>query len=147
MRHPRSLALAVALAVGALLPAAAADMPSQDIVKGAKDHPLLSRFEGARLVGYDRKEFEEATFPAGKHTGSKDGKPTFEKTIRLEGRYTRLAYNYPRDRSSLEVMRNVELQLNVENLFGAQYFPTANADNNIAPGAPRTAKLTLGYRF
>ncbi len=41
----------------------------------------------------------------------------------------------------------VEAQLNVENLFGAHYFPTANADNNIAPGAPRTVKATVGYRF
>jgi len=41
----------------------------------------------------------------------------------------------------------VEAQINVENLFGAHYFPTANADNNIAPGAPRTVKATVGYRF
>ena len=41
----------------------------------------------------------------------------------------------------------VETQINVENLFGAHYFPTANADNNIAPGAPRTIKATVGYRF
>jgi len=41
----------------------------------------------------------------------------------------------------------IEAQVNVENLFGAQYFPTANADNNIAPGAPRTVKATVGYSF
>jgi catecholate siderophore receptor len=41
----------------------------------------------------------------------------------------------------------IEAQLNVENLLGARYFPTANADNNITPGAPRTVKVTLGYRF
>ena len=41
----------------------------------------------------------------------------------------------------------VETQINVENLLGAHYFPTANADNNIAPGAPRTVKATVGYRF
>ena len=41
----------------------------------------------------------------------------------------------------------VEAQINVENLFGVHYFPTANADNNIAPGAPRTVKATVGYRF
>jgi catecholate siderophore receptor len=40
-----------------------------------------------------------------------------------------------------------EAQVNVENLLGAHYFPAANADNNIAPGAPRTVKATLGYRF
>ena len=41
----------------------------------------------------------------------------------------------------------VEAQVNVENLLGAHYFPTANADNNIAPGAPRTLKASLAYRF
>ena len=41
----------------------------------------------------------------------------------------------------------MQAQLNVENLFGAHYFPSASNDNNIAPGAPRTIKATLGYRF
>jgi len=41
----------------------------------------------------------------------------------------------------------LEGQVNVENIFGAHYFPTANADNNIAPGASRTIKATVGYRF
>ena len=41
----------------------------------------------------------------------------------------------------------VEAQLNLENLLGAHYFPTANADNNVAPGAPRTIKASVGYRF
>jgi len=43
--------------------------------------------------------------------------------------------------------RGAEAQVNVENILGAHYFPTANADNNIAPGAPRTVKATVGYRF
>ena len=41
----------------------------------------------------------------------------------------------------------MEAQVNVENLFGADYFPTAHSDNNIAPGASRTIKGTVGYRF
>jgi catecholate siderophore receptor len=41
----------------------------------------------------------------------------------------------------------IETQINLENVLGAHYFPTANADNNIAPGAPRTVKATVGYRF
>ena len=111
MRLPRSLAIAAALAAFLAMPAAHAAMPPQDTVKGAKDHPLLSRFEGARLVGYDRKEYEEASLPAGKRTGSKNGKAVFEKTLDLEGRYTRIAYNYPQERSSLEVMRNYQAAL------------------------------------
>jgi catecholate siderophore receptor len=41
----------------------------------------------------------------------------------------------------------MEGQVNFENLLGAHYFPTANNDNNISPGAPRTVKATIGYRF
>jgi len=41
----------------------------------------------------------------------------------------------------------IEAQINLENLLGAHYFPTANSDNNISPGAPRTVKASIGYRF
>ena len=41
----------------------------------------------------------------------------------------------------------VEAQVNVENIFGADYFPTAHNDNNIAPGAPRTVKAQLRFGF
>lgn len=37
----------------------------------------------------------------------------------------------------------LRLALNVENLAGDTYFPTADGDNNITVGAPRTARLTL----
>ena len=43
--------------------------------------------------------------------------------------------------------RGLQGQINVENIFGAHYFPTSNGDNNIAPGAPRTVRATVGYRF
>ena len=66
---------------------------------------------------------------------------TISNTVKLPG-YARLDaalyYNLP---------SGVEAQLNVENLLGAHYFPTANSDNNIAPGPPRTVKASVGYRF
>ena len=46
-----------------------------------------------------------------------------------------------------QLPRGIEAQINFENLLGAHYFPTAHNDNNIAPGAPRTIKATLGYSF
>ena len=46
-----------------------------------------------------------------------------------------------------EISDGIEAQLNVENLLGADYFATAHSDNNIAPGAPRTARATLRFRF
>ena len=44
-----------------------------------------------------------------------------------------------------KLTRGVEAQVNVENLFGADYFPTAHNDNNIAPGASRTVKASLRF--
>jgi catecholate siderophore receptor len=46
-----------------------------------------------------------------------------------------------------ELPRGLEGQINLENILGAHYFPTSNGDNNIAPGAPRTVRATVGYRF
>ena len=46
-----------------------------------------------------------------------------------------------------KLMRGIEAQINVENIFGADYFPTAHNDNNIAPGAPRTIKAQLRFGF
>ena len=46
-----------------------------------------------------------------------------------------------------KLMDGLEAQLNVENITNRDYFPTAHSDNNIAPGAPRTARLSLRADF
>ena len=46
-----------------------------------------------------------------------------------------------------KLMPGIEAQLNVENLFNKDYFPTAHNNNNIAPGAPRSARVTLRADF
>ncbi len=40
----------------------------------------------------------------------------------------------------------LELQLNIDNLFDVEHFPQAHSDNNITPGAPRAARITLRWR-
>jgi len=45
------------------------------------------------------------------------------------------------------VTPRVQLQLNVENLTDTAYYVNAQSDNNITPGAPRSAYLTLNLRF
>ena len=50
--------LGIATVLLTLAGAVGAAMPTQDTVKGVKDHPLLSRFDGAKLVlklGGDRR--------------------------------------------------------------------------------------------
>lgn len=43
--------------------------------------------------------------------------------------------------------RRYALQVNVDNLLNADYFPTAHTDNNITTGAPRSARFTLRMTF
>lgn len=108
MRMLRTVGLVLCLGMSTL---AYGKMPAEDTVKGAQDHPLVSRFEGSKLVGYDVKQFEEALLPAGKHYVTKKGLAAHEKFFELEGKLTRIAYNFPRERSSLEVMRNYQAAL------------------------------------
>jgi outer membrane protein OmpA-like peptidoglycan-associated protein len=95
----------------ALAPLARAEMPAKDTVKAGQDHPLLSRFDGSRMVAYDVKQFEEVMLPAGKRIANKNNQFAFENALNLEGKFTRIVYNYPKDRSSLEVMRNYQTAL------------------------------------
>ncbi len=44
-----------------------------------------------------------------------------------------------------KLTKNIQAQVNVENIFNADYFPAAHNDNNIAPGAPRGAKFSLKF--
>lgn len=45
------------------------------------------------------------------------------------------------------VNQAVQLQLNVENLGNTRYFASAHSNNNISPGAPRSAWVTINYRY
>jgi len=40
-----------------------------------------------------------------------------------------------------------QLQFNIENIFNRKYYPTVDGDNNISPGAPVNARVTLSMRF
>jgi len=42
---------------------------------------------------------------------------------------------------------HLSLQLNLENLFDKEYVVSANSDNNIMPGSPRAASVSLRYKF
>jgi outer membrane protein OmpA-like peptidoglycan-associated protein len=98
------------LALCAVLPSAFAGVPANDTVKGARDHPMLSRFEGSKMVAYEAKQFDEAALPASKPY-YKNNQLTIDSVLKPEGKYTRIVYVYPVDRSSLEVFRNYQAAL------------------------------------
>ena len=106
MRRHHTAVLALSLS---LLPVAHAAMPVKDTVKG-QEPALVSRFQDSKMVGFGLKEFDEVNLVAGKRTEDKSGKGV-NNLLRLEGKYTRIAYNYPPQRSSLEVMRNYQAAL------------------------------------
>lgn len=88
-----------------LIPAVSA-APLKDVA-GSKDHPMVSRYADSIVIGYKLDKFDEAELVLGPAT-YKDGKRGFEKSQMLQGQRTRLLYVAPKDRSSLEVMKNYE---------------------------------------
>lgn len=67
---------------------------------------------------------------------------SFTNTVKLPA-FTRVDgavyYSFPGGKT--------RVALNVENLSDKEYFPTAHSDNNISPGVPLTARLTLSTAF
>jgi OOP family OmpA-OmpF porin len=80
-------------------------------VAGSKDNPLISRYKGSYIIGYEQRAFEEFTLPLGKQVRSHTESEPLAKTQRVEGKHTRILYVLPEERSSLEVFRNYESSL------------------------------------
>jgi len=92
--------------------AADATEPTKD-EPGSRDLPVLKRYEGSFIVNYERKAFDVIRFPLSplfKVPGKTDAKNNNfiegKKSKVVEGRYTRLIYLAPAERSPLEVIRN-----------------------------------------
>jgi len=96
------LAAALMLSTGAV---------AQQEAAGAKDFPLIKRYEGSRLIGYDSRPFDSAKLIVAKLTLGDNGQPAMDGVRELEGRHRRLLYLAPKGRSSLEVFRNYENEL------------------------------------
>lgn len=84
---------------------------AQQEAAGARDFPLIKRYEGSRLIGYESRPYDTAKLIVGKLTLADNGQPASDSLRELEGRHTRLLYLAPVGRSSLEVFRNYENEL------------------------------------
>ena len=117
--------------VAAQLPVAS--IPTADR-KGAKDNPLLKRYEGSFIVAYERKSFAELTLPLSPiepvlpEKRTRQNNRVFEpkKKKALEGSYTRIAYLLPAERSPLEVVRNYQDE--IKNSGGSVLFECKGAE-------------------
>ena len=85
---------------------------SQD-VSGSKDHPAVSRYQGSVIKKYDYREFDEYNLLLGKviHAPGEPDNKKITNSKKLEGKITRITYELAEDRSSLEVMKNYEIEL------------------------------------
>lgn len=75
-------------------------------VKGSKDHPLMSRYDGAQIVKYSQEKFDEYTLLLGKPKGREPGEHQA-----LEGAVTKIRYEIDKERTTLEVYKNYEKAL------------------------------------
>jgi outer membrane protein OmpA-like peptidoglycan-associated protein len=82
--------------------------PQKTDIPGSKDHPLISRYPGLAITMYSVKDFDDFLFPLGKLDPSSS---KFAKSQRVEGKVTRIYYEYPENRSTLEIFRNYETAL------------------------------------
>jgi outer membrane protein OmpA-like peptidoglycan-associated protein len=108
-----------------------ATIPTKDIA-GAKDNPLIQRYEGSFIVSYERQSFTDFKVPLSplELTDRRDGMNNKlylpKKEMELEGAKTRLAYLVPAERSPLEVLRNYE---DVVKAAGGQILFTCKGDS------------------
>ncbi|MBP1852549.1 OmpA family protein [Rhizobium halophytocola] len=93
------------LATLTIAPALATPVPTAD-VDGGHDSPIVSRFKGSVIIGYQNQDYAELTLPLGPYDEG-----GFQKSRKVEGRLSRIAYAVPAGKSALEVFRNYEQAL------------------------------------
>ena len=102
----RSMLIGLLLSTPALL---ADGLLGKDLPDG-QDHPMISRYAGSTLIGYDRQKYTGLRLLLGPaiYTSGRFGAA---KEQNVEGQVTRLLYVAPAQRSVLEVFRNYEQEL------------------------------------
>lgn len=96
-------------------------------VAGSRDHPMVGRYVGAEITQFKSADFDEVRLlNAPLDLKADDEKLTDGNSLRLEGKVLRIRYDAPKDRSSLEVMRNYEESLAAKGF--ETIFACANAD-------------------
>jgi outer membrane protein OmpA-like peptidoglycan-associated protein len=93
-----------------LLPAVATSALAQDS-PGTADHPLVSRYIGSFIDGQQELDFTGYVLPVGPAVKDSEGQRVPSEKISLEGRVTRTLYRGPKERSTLEILRNYQSAL------------------------------------
>ncbi len=80
-------------------------------IEGSSDHPKISRYEGSEIIYYTVVEFDEYELLLSEAKYDPYPQTTSETKESLEGKVIRISYANPEERSSLEVFRNYEIEL------------------------------------
>lgn len=83
----------------------AADIP------GSKDHPMFSRYTESEILKYEQREFDQVKLVKAPIQVRGDLSKNDDAVLKLEGKYTRLSYRAPANRSVFEVYKNYEQAL------------------------------------
>lgn len=95
-----------------LLPAVATNALAQEQDSpGTADHPLVSRYTGSFIDGQQVLDFDSYTLPVGPVVQNSESQRVPSEKISLEGRVTRTLYRGPKERSTLEILRNYQSAL------------------------------------
>jgi len=101
-----------ALVLSLLLPAISAISLAQEADSpGTADHPLVSRYAGSFIDGQQVLDFSGYTLPVGPAIKDSEGRRVASEKISLEGKVTRTLYRGPKERSTLEILRNYQAAL------------------------------------
>ena len=73
---------------------------------GSFDHPMVTRYAGSVIDGYEVREFNEFVLPLGPAIRNAEGNRVASKKELLEGKITRILYRGPKGRPTLEILRN-----------------------------------------
>jgi len=113
-------------------------------LKGSKDHPLVGRFSGSQIIGYDFREYDEFVIPLGPQTRNKKGRIVLSKSIHVEGKVTRILYLTPKGASTLQVIRSYERALKKKG-FKTLFTCSKNSCGNLFNYAPTFSNELYEY--
>ncbi len=78
-------------------------IPTHDVA-GSRDHPIVSRYAGSVIGGYQQLDYDEAVFPLGRV--DRKAPDHFSSAEHLKGKITRILYVAPAGKSGLAVFDN-----------------------------------------
>jgi OmpA-OmpF porin, OOP family len=131
------------MTIAVLAGASPASVASASDLEGSSDHPLVGRFEGSRIVGYQVTEYDEAAVVAGRFSPTSTEKRAGNGFRTLEGRIVLIYYALPAGRSTLQALRNYERSLSANGF--STLFVCATADGSCFESNTPEGGYALGH--